>query len=78
MKKKMKYFNGKAYENYSCNKLCHKIFLEDIAKINSINNNYNQEFLKIFENTLIFINNTNSLFIIIYTPNNIIDTYNNY
>jgi len=31
---KMKHFNGKAYENYSCYKLCHKIFLEDITKIN--------------------------------------------
>ena len=38
----------------SCNKLCYKIFLEDVAKINSINNNYNQEltFDDIFDETI--------------------------
>ena len=43
--KKMKHFNGKAYENYSCYKLCQKIFLEDITKINSDNIISNQELI---------------------------------
>ena len=41
----MKHFNGKAYENFSCYKLCHKIFLEDITKINSDNISSNQELI---------------------------------
>ena len=43
-KKKMKDYNGKAYESFSCYKLCHKIFLEDIKTIDADNINSNKEF----------------------------------
>ena len=42
--KKMKDYNGKAYESFSCYKLCHKIFLEDIKTIDADNINSNKEF----------------------------------
>ena len=42
--KKMKHYNGKAYENFSCYKLCHKIFLEDIKEIDADNIITNKEF----------------------------------
>ena len=47
----MKDFNGKAYENYSSYKLCHKIFLEDIKNIspNIINSNKELIFNDIFD-----------------------------
>ena len=41
---KMKHYNGKAYENFSCYKLCHKIFLEDIKEIDADNIITNKEF----------------------------------
>ena len=40
----MKDYNGKAYESFSCYKLCHKIFLEDIKTIDADNINSNKEF----------------------------------
>ena len=40
----MKDYNGKAYESFSCYKLCHKIFLEDIKTIGADNINSNKEF----------------------------------
>ena len=43
-KKKMKDYNGKAYESFSYYKLCHKIFLEDIKTIDADNINSNKEF----------------------------------
>ena len=42
--KKMKDYNGKAYESFSCYKLCHKIFLEDLKTIDADNINSNKEF----------------------------------
>ena len=42
--KKMKDYNGKASESFSCYKLCHKIFLEDIETIDADNINSNKEF----------------------------------
>lgn len=41
--KKIKNYNLKAFENFSCYKLCHKIFLEDIKEINADNINSNKE-----------------------------------
>jgi len=42
--KKLKNYNRKAYEHFSCYKLCHKIFLEDIKEIDADNINSNKEF----------------------------------
>lgn len=42
--KAMNNYQGKAYENFSIYKICHKIFLEDIKNINASNINSNKEF----------------------------------
>ena len=47
----MKYYDEKKYENYSCHKLSHKIFLEDIKNIDPNNINSNQD-LKLFDNDI--------------------------